>query len=462
MIKKIFFLLLLFTSAFAEESFLSANKVYFKNDRLKLQDSFTLKYPSFSISATEADVEKLSLKELSQFSSLHLKNHIDFQSDLFGRITADEAFIDNEKSYIEFQSQDHILFNSKLIKVPLQAKAKKASLFFKNNIDIQKFKESQLDSIHLNEEVCLEYDSKYQAYGHTANYTIEKNRNNIFQLLPKENERCLLKYENDLLTASEILFNTELALIQMQKPQGKICYNNTPIEFEATNLIYDDLKQYFSLTKEASIKTPLGKLSSDAIEIFQKRFMNQKVLKKIILRGTNHFEGTQDHDFKIECEGLIDIDHEKKMLTASSFLRENEKKPIIYEDAQMKLFAEEGYLTYSMVDNKTQVQQITMNKNIKIILHSEKGNTGYGIADKITYSPQKKSMILHSFPDNKVLFWQDDHGLKLSANEIEISFNQGEKKPEIKGIGKVRFSFDLSEEQLLHNIFSKYLEMQYE
>ena len=47
-----------------------------------------------------------------------------------------------------------------------------------------------------------------------------------------------------------------------------------------------------------------------------------------------------------------------------------------------------------------------------------------------------------------------DNSLRLSAKEIII--NQ-KNITDIKGIGDVRFTFNLEEENLIHDIFSKYV-----
>ncbi|NGX35125.1 MAG: hypothetical protein K1060chlam1_01495, partial [Candidatus Anoxychlamydiales bacterium] len=66
---------------------------------------------------------------------------------------------------------------------------------------------------------------------------------------------------------------------------------------------------------------------------------------------------------------------------------------------------------------------------------------------------KETKVLLSSEKNKKVLFWQEDKSLKLSANEIHIN---PKEKNDIKGLGDVRFTFNLEEENLIHEIFSKY------
>ena len=138
----------------------------------------------------------------------------------------------------------------------------------------------------------------------------------------------------------------------------------------------------------------------------------------------------------------------KKIISAFSF--KNPDEDIIYEDTKVFISSKKAKSSY---DNDNNLQDLILEKDVHFIYKKDGIPVGYGIADKIEYFPNDNLIKLKSDENKKVLFWQADNSTKLSAKEIII--NQKEKN-DIKGIGDVRFTFNLEEENLIHEIFSKY------
>lgn len=72
----------------------------------------------------------------------------------------------------------------------------------------------------------------------------------------------------------------------------------------------------------------------------------------------------------------------------------------------------------------------------------------FGIANQLTYDLEKEQALLTSHPPERVLFWEK--GMALSAPQVAID----REERLVRGIGDVRFSFNLEEKKKLSQIFS--------
>ena len=101
--------------------------------------------------------------------------------------------------------------------------------------------------------------------------------------------------------------------------------------------------------------------------------------------------------------------------------------------------------------NKT--PQITLQNNVQIFSKQKDGKETFGLSDSLIYNLKEKQIQLQSNASNKVLFKQND--LRLSSKEVLIFKDPITSTQTVKGTGNVRFTFNLEEQNLFHEIFGK-------
>ncbi|MFA6502609.1 MAG: hypothetical protein WCT85_07450, partial [Parachlamydiales bacterium] len=237
----------------------------------------------------------------------------------------------------------------------------------------------------------------------------------------------------------------------LQNPSGTIrnmFKKNTIFCFSSDKLFWQNFENALLLKGNVKIiDSEFGTIDSEEIEIIKK--FKENNLKKIIARKNSSLNFFAKNKGKLTSKGVLEIDHEKKIISAFNIKNQNED--LIYEDPNVFITSKKAKSSY---DSDNNIQDIILENDVHFIYKKDNNSIGYGIADKIEYFPNEHRIKLLSYENKKVLFWQADNSIRLSAKEIII--NQKEKN-DIKGIGDVRFAFNLEEENLIHEIFSKYL-----
>jgi hypothetical protein len=126
----------------------------------------------------------------------------------------------------------------------------------------------------------------------------------------------------------------------------------------------------------------------------------------------------------------------------------------IWQDGLFSLEADRGQIS---LDPDWAPLRILLDGGVRMLSTRIEGKESFALADFIIYHPAEKTAVLSSNAPKKVLFWQE--GLKLSASEIKIIQNEnglGKIPAHIQGIGDVRFSFSLEEEDSIQNLIGKY------
>ncbi len=126
--------------------------------------------------------------------------------------------------------------------------------------------------------------------------------------------------------------------------------------------------------------------------------------------------------------------------------------PLQYQDAFVRIEAQNGRLTYLNVANHIEPQAIYCDGQVR--LYSQES---YALADQLVYFPASQTLHLFAHQPGRVLFWKSDGSIQVSAPEVQARFDRKEQKEEIQGIGDVHFTFDLDEKNRIETLFGKYL-----
>ncbi len=93
----------------------------------------------------------------------------------------------------------------------------------------------------------------------------------------------------------------------------------------------------------------------------------------------------------------------------------------------------------------------TFNGNIRLC--STNGKKRFAIGDTLIYFPTEKNFHIKADPGKKVLFFDEEQSLYISANEIKIN-----NMDNVRGVGNVRLSFNPEESTVFKSFFPEFQE----
>ncbi len=154
----------------------------------------------------------------------------------------------------------------------------------------------------------------------------------------------------------------------------------------------------------------------------------------------------------IECDHLL-WNHEKRCLECVNSVE-------VKESSLGRVNATSGTITYE----GSTLTTLDLDGEVLLCKFAESsaldpslGNR-FAKADHLRYSKENDLLTLTAAPHERVLFWDEEKSLKISANEVRISRNPQTHEESIKGLGNVRFHFSPSESAVIAKLFPHFSE----
>jgi hypothetical protein len=153
----------------------------------------------------------------------------------------------------------------------------------------------------------------------------------------------------------------------------------------------------------------------------------------------------------VQCDTLL-WNNEKKHLEFKSNVA-------ITESSLGQVQASEGSITYEgstltslFLDKEVLLRKYKQATPLSPLLQGER----FAKADHLHYRKENETIALTSNPGERVLLWDEEKALTISANEIQISRDPITNEENIKGIGNVRFHFSPAESALIQKLFPNF------
>ncbi len=440
---------------------MKAKHAKYQTDCLVLEEAAEIIFPFGKICADRLEI----VKKEHQIDRVDCYEHIEMHIIDHDPIVCDEAHIDLGNKKVELICQntpivfsDTFFSSSKPLSYTLSSKKIRCDLTDNFSLKLLDFQ-----NIEFIDNVCLVMEGKMQIHADRAHYqkkTAAQEDLGSIVLFSDDDNACIFTFDNNKIEAKKARIDFQKEECFLEKPTGTIANivsdQNKTLQFSSDKLFWYHFDNHLIIKENVNISiSSLLEMISDEIEVLQN---HDHHLQKIRTRGStkiffidkcNHVKGT------LTSFNPIELDHEDRMIRSFCVFQNKGFQPIIYEDEKNTLSGNKAQIKY---DSKTyKPLQIALDETVQFIIKNSNQSLGYGVADKILFSPEDKHLTLSALKDKKVLFWQDDRSLSLSADEITISKDPLTQKEEVQGKGSVRFSFNLEEETFFQNIFSQYL-----
>jgi lipopolysaccharide export system protein LptA len=115
---------------------------------------------------------------------------------------------------------------------------------------------------------------------------------------------------------------------------------------------------------------------------------------------------------------------------------------VIYSGSMGEIYADKAQVDYKEENSSLKATKITLSDNVRLVNigTSEKPASQYALADEVYYFPEEQLTILEG-KKNRVLFYDKQRDLQLSARTVRAQRDPVTKKETVQGVGDVRFVF---------------------
>ncbi len=407
-------------SLFGEEEItLSSDKISFNGDLLLLDGRVKLNHPFAILTSDSARVKKdpnpshliFSKALLKQNVHIALKNHglircdlarLDFET-LLGDLT---SFID----YVEYQERGEK--NLSLLARAINFKMTHSTHFDIDYLIATGDAKATLDGLY---RLC----SKKMSY-HKFNPLIKGFSLGILRAIGD----CLFESSALHITADTMSLDLRGPLLQMKAANGAILSGEEPYSFIAGYLSYDVSSQKICLENSVHLLSQ----SFGYLDAKEKVVIHKNKMGKIdYIKTTGPMTYTY-LDHTLSTDGTAHISELTQTLNIEN------ANEIAYKNESFSVLSRHAKIEYSK-----NIDSVALEGDVLVLLSEPKRAVQRALCDRLYYIPDKRHLKLISNPGSRVYLWDEEGGVNLSADEVEIWMEDdykieciGESKCELK------------------------------
>jgi hypothetical protein len=288
----------------------------------------------------------------------------------------------------------------------------------------------------------------------------------------------LTNQAGDTILSNEIVIDTMTQGALFTNPKGTLkTFDGT---FSSKKMVWDDPTSRLTLSGDVVItfeaedeggemipsRQSYGKLkAANDVRVILTTVDGKKVLHGMDTVGDAtliFIDPETGADYLLKSYGSFRIDHQKMEGKLQSPVNADgsviEGKQIFFEDAKGQISADKAFVKYAYVDKRLVPTRVVLKGHVKMSNHPERSDTDhtkvdqYILSDRVDFIPQTKEMVFKAAKGERVLLFDQDNHLEVSAQGIKLTRDKAVQKDTIQGLGDVRFNFVESElEQFRHH-----------
>ncbi len=459
-----------------EEGSVSSMAASYDGNRLLLQGHVELDHGLGKMNAEKAILQKQEIGKDFPFSLIELTKDVLLSIKNQGKIQCAKADLDftSLEGHLFSEGKEKISYsgifkgkNKQQVSVRLLSRC--ADLHFLRQTIEQK-EDYEISSLLAHDDVVIDYADSFVLRADHAAY--QKHPDQISGTLtayPKDSSsRCLLSHGSDRIETEKVTLDLYLSQISFIRPQGLLSSRffssdqKSTLRFSCENLLWDHAKNKLFLKKDIHLEDSLfGTLQADdEAVIIQGASNGRRYVEQVHIQGHSQLCYPQGGTHQtLTCQGTLHIDGIQGLATLTS-PQDKGKVPltqqIYYCDDQMGVHADHASLEYA--EPNFELTSLVLKGNVRIFSHDTTEAPRCGLADRLSYAPNTKTVLLFANPGKRVLFWDQGQGVRMSAQEIHITEDPLTHAMQIKGIGNVQFALSAQEHAELKRFFPQYLE----
>ncbi len=456
-----------------ESSSLSSSSADYDGNSLQLKGKVILDHGLGQMNAEEASLQRQESGKDFPFSLIHLQKDVLLKLPNQAEIKCDSADFD-------FNALKGILHSIKnKVRYTDNLNQKGLLCLVSDQIDLDLLEKGHdgkktnyaLKTILATGDLIVDYAEAFTLRAERARYKKEASTANewhgVVSVHPKENSLVHLVHAEDWVDADSVDLDLVHSQLLLHKPQGTLLSPLVPqqekseLSFTANELTWNHLKNSLTLQGKIHIEErSLGTIEAEEmLTLTQALVKGKRLLQSIRTQGKALFtyQDSNKTEHRLVTHGPLFLDREHLRLSIES-PDDEEAQQIHYEEAEIAIQADRAVVEYALVGNL--LQPVSLNLKGAVRLSSRDAQKGVlcGISDRVTYSPETRTLILAADPGKKVLFWDEVQRMRMTSQEIHVTQDAVTKERSVKGVGKVSFAFTTEESSLLKKLFPDYKE----
>lgn len=470
-----------------DEGYLSSTNASYDGNALLLSGHVVLDHGLGKMTAEEASLERQEAGKDFPFSLIHLRKEVLLSLKNSAKLACDVAELDfnSLKGHLSSPTSGLVSYTDLLQKkgsadVPLILKSPKIELSLIKSELAEKKAEYDVDTVLAKDSVTIDYNKEFLLQADHALYrkanigatSPTKEFQGIISAYPKDaSSFCTLTHGGDVVEASSIDLDLIHSQLLMHKPHGTLASSLLPqlqkgeVQFVSDYLAWDNLLQILTLKgKSKVIESGLGIVSTEEeLSIQQGTSKGRRVVTKIETTGPTEliYQVPSSPSYhKLTCQGTMKINRDHLNAVLTSPHKEGRRTPITeqiyYEEPNMGAYADNAAVEYSIEGEILQPVSLSLKGNVCLFSRNTAEPFRCSIADRMSYSPTTKTLILSANPGGKVLFWDEQQSVRMSAQEVHLTQNPTTQQTVIQGVGNVKFSLSTEENETLKKFFPQY------
>jgi lipopolysaccharide export system protein LptA len=450
---------------------ISSKNASYNGNKLFLEGDVKLDHEFGQMSAATAYLEKDDKLKDFLFSMINLQKDVFINLKNHGQVLCEVADLNFQTLKGKFFPK----LGEKITYMELLEKVKGGQALLKLNSALAEIKISKkgadyhIEEIEALQDVLIEYAQDFSLQAERAIFQ-GNGQKPIISAYPEEGSYCVLSHLGDRVQAKVIEFDLKNFHLTLKEAHGTLASILFPqvqkdeIRFKAGELIWDHPQGMLKLKGGAFIQEgSFASLQTDEeIELKQVVQNKKRKLKSIVSCGHTLLQYTDPESeckHQLSCQGPILVDRETlHAVLESPKLDGNvaEEMQIAYEQDSMVIRANRADVQYKTEEKGILLSSLSLEGNVRLSVIKPNLPSKLAVADKVVLSPSDHMIVLTAAPGKKVLFWDEQEQLAISANQVKMIRDPLTGKDSVKGVGNVRFSFDSVEQTTLKKIFPFY------
>jgi hypothetical protein len=373
-------------------------------------------------------------------NALHLQGAVTVQTTEGLTLACDSAKLDRERGYGQFEALTdgaYTVVQGQWRAIPLLLRARRVELWMATSQTISECVAEGAAS--------LGYGSDWKASGDRILYyrqtptgkTQPNSLDGIFHLVADHPKGCLVQHvAGSRIAADQMTLNSETRELTLYHAEGRLCGEPGNLDFQADKAFWNHLRNCLTLIDHVVItqgERHLRTLGNVCI-VFDSLAEGVRVSHLDCVGPTEMVMG--DRGEKLSCHGVTRVDFRQQRMTLSS----PADRQLSYCGSQGELTSDRLTVDYVMVAGDVTPKQLTAEGHVCLARQNHAGGVQYALADVLDYAPESGSMRFRARAPRRVIFFDHQYDLKVSAPEVQITRDDATGQEKIRGVGDLRMT----------------------
>lgn len=393
------------------------------------------------------------LEELADVHSV-LQENVEMHCDI--------AKLDREGGYGCFESQDsdgnETIMRGEWVQadgevIPISLHSRRMEVWMESSRTIR---ECVADG-----QARLQYGDGWIAIGDRVTYIRDsadaRSLHGIVTLVADRPAGCLVRHaEGSHVYADSVVVNSAAQQLTLLHAKGRLCIPQTGekkaahsttmhLDFESDHALWNHAGHELTLSGNVVIREESRCLASTGdVRIVFDEVNHIVTVRELECRGPTEMT-LGDDTGRLRCQGVTSVDFLQQQMTLTS---PSDAQGKVHADHQLSFDGPQGDLTsdqlliqYALQGHEVTPTQITAQGRVCLARETASGGMQYALADTLAYCPTDGSMQLYALSPRRVIFFDKQYDVKVSAPEVQITRDARTHQEKIRGIGDLRMTF---------------------